>query len=88
MSKVTVRQLNKELDAVRSAVERANNTVGNAEEKMSALGKRILAAQQTRDKSLRGTHSAQFNNRAMRSKMGGSRRRGRKGRKGTRRGRR
>lgn len=83
-----MRRLNKELEAVKSAVKRARDEVGNAEEGMSNLGRRILKAQQNRNARLRGTHSGQINNRVMRSKMGGSRRRGRKGRKSTRRGRR
>ena len=83
-----MRRLNKELEAVKIAVKRARDEVGNAEEGMSNLGRRILKAQQNRNARLRGTHSSQI--RINRSKMGGSRRgrKGRKGRKSTRRGRR
>ena len=80
----TVRRLNRDLEAVASAVRRANTGVSNIENGLNALSRRILAAKRKREEMLRGTHSGQINTTNMRRKHGGSRR-GRKGRRGTKR---
>ena len=80
----TVRQLNRELEAVKSVVKRTRKEVEDAEEEMSVLAERVLEAKRRREERLRAGQTNPVKNR---SKMGGSRRRGRKGRKGTRRGR-
>ena len=80
-----MRRLNAQLEAVKSAVKRAREELDDAEEEMSDLAKRVLDAKRRREERLRAALNNPVKNR---SKMGGSRRRGRKGRKGTRRGRR
>ncbi len=77
----TARRLNRDLEAVASAVKRANNSVNRIENGLSALGKRVLAAKRRREEMLRGTHNGQVRNH-MKTKQGGSRRI-RKGRRGS-----
>ena len=78
----TARRLNRDLEAVASAVRRANTGVNRIENGLNALGKRVLAAKRRREEMLRGTRSGEINNTNMRRKQGGSRR-NRKGRRGS-----
>jgi hypothetical protein len=82
-SRSVVRQLNRNLAAVEEALKHAHSTVNEAEEGLSALAKRVLAAEEKRKRLLHGMHSAHA--RINESKKGGSRRRGSRGRRSTKR---